>query len=100
MPILTKIGIGTGILLFVSGQICLVRASLLHLEMVDRVNELLPAEKQFEILGWYLSKYQKARQEYKRFYPDGRLLVRIRNWTIAGFSLFLTAVALFLLITR
>jgi hypothetical protein len=47
-------------------------------EMVDKVNEKLPETERFAQLGWYLSKRRRLSREYRRFYPDGRLLLRLR----------------------
>ena len=53
-------------------------ATLANFEMMDRVNEKLPDGEQFAALGWYFSKQQRLRREYKRLYPSGRLLFKVR----------------------
>ena len=53
-------------------------ALLANLEIIDRVNERLPEKEKFDWIGWYLSKRSRLVREYKRFYPEGRLLVRVR----------------------
>jgi hypothetical protein len=50
-------------------------------EMMDKVNEKLPEAERFAALGWYASKYQRLHHEYKRLYPDGRLLLKARVFT-------------------
>lgn len=47
-------------------------------EMMDEVNAKLPKEAQFERIGWYASKTLRLHREYRRFYPDGRLLFKVR----------------------
>jgi hypothetical protein len=54
--------------------------------MVDKVNEVLPKEGQFEPLGWHLSKRQRLRREYKRLFPDGRLHFKLRVLTALMFA--------------
>jgi hypothetical protein len=55
-----------------------VIATLANWEMVEKVNEKLPKEDQFEALDWYLPKTQRLDRGYKRLYPGGRLLTKIR----------------------
>jgi hypothetical protein len=47
-------------------------------EMMDKVNEKLPKEEQFGALWWYASKYQRLHREYRRMYPEGGLLLKVR----------------------
>jgi hypothetical protein len=55
-------------------------AALANAEMVDKVNQGIGREE-FAALGWYFSKYQRLHREYKRLYPSGRLLFRVRAFT-------------------
>lgn len=64
-------------------------ATFANYEMMDKVNENLPNEEQFDALGWYLSKYQRLRREYRRLYPNGRLLIKVRVLTALMFACFL-----------
>ena len=57
-------------------------STLTHLEMVDKVNERLPKEKQFDQLGWYVTKFLRLFREYKKLFPDGRL--RLRLWVLTA----------------
>jgi hypothetical protein len=67
-----------GIVGLVCMSICAMLGTFKSFEMIDKVNERLPKEKQFESLGWYSSKYQRLDREYRRLYPDGRLLMQVR----------------------
>jgi hypothetical protein len=58
--------------------ICGMIGTFRHFEMMDKVNDRLPKEEQFDPSWWYLSKTQRLRREYKRLYPDGRLLLHVR----------------------
>jgi hypothetical protein len=51
-------------------------AAISHFAIIDAVNAKLPKEEQFEQLGWYLTKTLRLHREYRRFYPEGRLLLR------------------------
>lgn len=62
----------------VCGTICAMIATFKNYEMMDKVNKRLPKSEQFDPLGWYLSKNLRLRREYKRLYPDGRLLLHVR----------------------
>ena len=62
----------------VCGSACAIQANLASLEMVDKVNEKLPKNEQFEQFGWYPSKTQRLHREYKRLYPSGHLRRKIR----------------------
>jgi len=67
-------------------------ASLTNLQMLDQVNDMLPRNEQFATLGWYFSKYQRLNREYKRLYPGGRLLLKVRVLIVLMFAcLFLSA---------
>jgi hypothetical protein len=59
---------------------------LYEYEMIDKVNEKLPTEEQFGVLWWSVSKSQRLNREYKRLYPDGGLLLKIRVLTALIFA--------------
>jgi NADH:ubiquinone oxidoreductase subunit len=63
-----------GIVFLAATATCGLLTSLRTSEMVDRVNEKFPTEKQFKPLGWHLSKQQNLWRSYKSWYPDGTLL--------------------------
>ncbi len=75
-----------GVVALVCGSVCGIVASLVNFEIVDKVNERLPQERQFEALGfWYWSKRQRLKREYKRLYPDGSLLQTNRTLAVLMF---------------
>ena len=57
--------------------------------MIDKVNDKLPDTEKFAQFGWYLSKTQKLHRKYRTFYPDGRLLLRVRILGAVMFVCFL-----------
>jgi hypothetical protein len=75
-----------GVVALVCGSVCGIVSSLVNFEIVDKVNERLPPERQFEALGfWYWSKRQRLKKEYERLYPDGTLLRRNRILAVLMF---------------
>ncbi len=66
-----------GIVALACISICGLVATLANFELVDKVNDKLPNEEQFALLGWYWSKRQRLHHEYKRLYPEGRLLLKV-----------------------
>jgi hypothetical protein len=70
--------IAVGIVALACVSICGVIATFANLEMVDKVNASLSKKDQFDALGWYFSKTQRLHREYKKLYPAGRLLLKLR----------------------
>ena len=66
-----------------------------QLAIVDAVNARLPLREQFDPFWWGPSKSLKLQWEYRRLYPDGRLLRRQGVLVAAMFVCILLA-ALFL----
>jgi hypothetical protein len=75
-----------GIVALACVSACGMLATYANYEMMEKVNELLPKEEQFGPLGWYFSKHKRLRREYKRLYPDGRLLLKVRLLTALMFA--------------
>ena len=67
-----------GLLALAGVSACGIAAGLANFEMMDKVNNNLPESQQFSALGWYSSKVQRLYREYRRLYPEGRLLYRVR----------------------
>jgi hypothetical protein len=84
-----------GIAALVCASVCGIASSLVTFEMVDKVNERLPEEQQFALLGRYWSKRQRLHREYKRLYPDGGLLRRLRTLVVLACSCLLICVLSF-----
>jgi hypothetical protein len=87
-----KVRLIIGIAALVCASVCGFTSALVSLDMVDRVNERLPESERFELLGWYLDKHQRLSREYKRLYPDGRLLRKIHVLTAVMFGCALVCV--------
>ena len=66
-------------------------ASLNHLAIVEAVNAKVATTDQFGQLGWGPVKTLKLSNEYRRFYPGGKLLRRAG--ILAAVSLFSLVVA-------
>jgi len=78
-------------------------ASMIHGQIVDKVNSALPPESRFSPNWWYISKSMRLSREYRRLFPNGRLLIAERAaaagmfacvvlcaWAIGFFQLALT----------
>jgi hypothetical protein len=74
------------------GSLCGIGLSFTIFEMVDKVNGQLPAEQRFSRLGSYWFKYQRLKREYRRLYPYGRLVRRVRTLRILFLTCFFMAV--------
>jgi hypothetical protein len=82
----------TSIVALACVPICGMIGTFRHFEMMDKVNDRLPKEEQFDPSWWYLSKTQRLRREYKRLYPDGNLLTHYRIAMSVGFAFLLVFV--------
>ncbi|MGB6132973.1 MAG: hypothetical protein WBG54_14430 [Acidobacteriaceae bacterium] len=69
-----------GVFALVGGSISGIASTVVHLQMVGKVNSILPKERQFAELGWYLPKTHRLHSEYQSLFPAGNLL---RRWRIA-----------------
>jgi hypothetical protein len=63
-----------GVVSLVIGMVAMISASMFQMAMVDAVNRRWPAGEQISPYGWYLGKTIRLLNEYRRLYPDGRLL--------------------------
>jgi hypothetical protein len=94
----TRIIVGIIALACASG--CGIFGAFLNFEMIEKVNDKLPEEGRFEWFGWDLFKYRRLKREYRKFYPDGRLLFRVRILTVLLFVWILVCAWSFRLIAR
>jgi hypothetical protein len=78
----TMIGIVALLGMTISGMIL----SFKIFQMVDKVNDRLPKQEQFDPLSWYLSKRLRLRRAYKKLYPHGRLLSQVDIATALMFA--------------
>lgn len=80
-----------GIIALVGGSVCGMTSTFALFKMADEVNERLPEGQRFAPLGWYWSKYRRLMSEYRRLYPGGRLLRRVRTLMVLMFACLLIA---------
>lgn len=59
---------------------------------MHKVNESLPKDRQFSTFWWYLSKSLRLSREYRRLFPNGRLLWMHRAFGAAMFACLLCVV--------
>jgi hypothetical protein len=67
-----------GIAALAGVSVCGLLSTLVTYKMVDQVNDKLAKDEHFSLLGWYFSKTLRLHREYRRFFPDGRLLLQVR----------------------
>ena len=67
-----------GIAAIVGMAACGLLGAIANMEMVEQVNSRLPKKSQLSPVGWCLSKTLHMHREYKRLFPNGTLLVRVR----------------------
>ena len=79
-----RLVIGIGAVACVS--VCGLLSTFASSGMVDQVNAKLPKAEQFEGLGWFTEKTLRLHREYRRLYPEGRLLFKLRVLTVLMFT--------------
>ena len=67
-----------GIAAVVGTAACGLFGAIANIEMVKEVNSRVPKDAQFSPMGWYLSKTLRLHREYKRHFPTGTLLMKVR----------------------
>lgn len=73
-----------GLLALVGVSVSGIVSTIVHLEMVRRVNAMLPKERQSAELGWYLPETQRLHREYRTLFPGGDLLHKWRIMVATG----------------
>jgi hypothetical protein len=97
---MTKAHVGQVIALtcLAGGFITLVHSAAINIEIIKEVNKALPAEMQFNYLGWGPLTRSDLRKKYREFYPRGVLLRSLnRHYIALGALMFVSMVALWLL---
>jgi hypothetical protein len=72
---LVRLGIAFGLL--VVAATCGLWSTLIHWEIMEKVNSRLPTNEQFQTLWWGPLKRARLNEEYRRLFPDGTDLKRI-----------------------
>lgn len=83
-----------GIILGASGIVFLFLASHQYWELQFEVNARLPEGQKFDPLFWTLPKRLEFRRLHRAVLPDSPRPKRARRFTIIGFALFFSGVAL------
>src|SRR5436309_4959031 len=74
------------VLAMLSVSTCGMLSTFLLWKIVDQVNLRLPAEQRFSVLGWYLDKHWRVLREYRRLYPTGVLVRRLRRMIMCAIA--------------
>jgi hypothetical protein len=83
--------------LFVIGIGCVIRANFFFGEMVSKINQLRPAERAISLSGFARHRSFGVIEEYKRLYPDGKLVLKFFIWTAIAFAFLLGSSLIWLL---
>jgi hypothetical protein len=90
---LMRLSIASAILLALTAFSGGLASSICAFMMVEKVNQLLPPERQYSLMWWYPGKLFRLCGDYRQLQPHGRLLrYMVALIVIAGVSL-LTAFA-------
>lgn len=73
---------------------CAVRANLLFGEIVTDINRLVPEEQAISLSGFVRHRFFAILTEYRRLYPDGKLIHKFNAWAALGFACFIGAAVL------
>jgi hypothetical protein len=73
-----------GVIAIVGVSVCGLVSTFVHFEIVDRVNEKLPAEEQYSWLGWHTDKVSRLFSDYRRLCPNGGLIRRFHLISAMG----------------
>ena len=76
---------------FLISMACMIRANLLVREIVVEINRLLPAEREISLTGFARHRFFEILMEYRKLYPDGKLVVELSIWSAIGFASLLGA---------
>ena len=73
MRVQTVCGVAAIVCVSLSGLV----STLLTFEIVNKVNEKLLETEKFEYFGWHFAKHVRLNREYRRLYPNGKLVQRL-----------------------
>jgi hypothetical protein len=73
-----------GLVFFIIAAGCALRANLIIGKIVAEINRLLPKEQAVPVYGFVRHRFFDILTEYRRLYPDGKLLLRFYTWGIIG----------------
>lgn len=80
-----------GAIAYACAVACALVCALLTYSVTDRVNQRMPAKERLGLLWWDFTKHARLRREYRRLYPDGKLLRNRFMFSIAFFLFMLIA---------
>ena len=83
-----------GVILWIGISACGLTSTVVMSRMVDEVNQRLPKEERFAVLGWYPFKASRLFAEYDRLYPGSNRRRQLRYLFILGIALLAGAVFL------
>ncbi len=64
------------LVLFLCAGVLGIAETIIQFAIISAVNAKLPPDDQFNALGWWITKTLRLHNQYRRLYPNGRLLLR------------------------
>jgi hypothetical protein len=80
-----------GLIAWACGVACALSGASFSWLALDKVNEKLPVDQRFWPLFWGPDSNWRLRHEYRRLYPEGKLLRNARYFAVAFFACLLIA---------
>lgn len=75
------------IVFFALATTCILASGYVMFAMIGEINRRLPEEQRVSYLFGHFGKFTKVTSEYRRLYPDGRLLSLYRAFLFLGIAL-------------
>ena len=72
--------------IFSVAMTCIIGAGFILFAMIGEINRKLPDNEQISYLWGHPAAYSRIYAEYKRFYPEGRLLLLYKIVLYSGFA--------------
>jgi hypothetical protein len=66
-----------GVVMALVSMSCVLVGSLINAGMIKKVNARLPKEEQFSYFEEGVVRMTRLRNEYRRFYPDGKMYIAL-----------------------
>jgi hypothetical protein len=73
-----------GDFLTLAGVACILAGSVINAAIIKKVNALLPREQRFSYFERSVVRMMRLPNEYRRFYPDGKMYIAMKTLTTLG----------------
>jgi hypothetical protein len=84
-------------LLFLSAVLCVAYANQVFRDIVADINRAIREDQGISLSGFVQHRLFEILAEYRRLYPDGKLIRKFRVWNAIGYACFLGSLAYWIL---